>query len=101
MQDAHVVCREIGFKRALEYIDKNDYKIRRDLRKKYNHELVFPDDTKNNNAFMWNKNCTGTEYSIHRCSSRSVNNNDDKYGAYGVGVRCQDLSKLHNILSKV
>ena len=100
MKDAHVVCREIGFKRALEYIDKNDYEIRTDLRKGYNHELVFPDDTKNNNAFMWNRNCTGTEYSIHRCRSRSVNI-DDTYGAYGVGVRCEDLSKLHNILSKV
>ena len=84
-KDADVVCRETGHKEALEVIDMRDY-----IRRKELDTTIFPSNN-NRNTKDWERECTGSEYSILRCprTTGRVSVKDK----IGVGVRCKDDSK--------
>ena len=93
MREAEVVCREIGYEKALEYINETNYERRMD--KDINSTIFRKSDE---NPRQWNGNCTGKEYSILRCNGgETVNELSDKGPSFGVGVRCKIPGKNHHI----
>jgi hypothetical protein len=92
MNDANVVCKEVGHGKALEYINATDYPRRKTI-----NNTIFPDNVKRFKA--WKESCNGSEYSILRCGkTRWQSDNTDSAEAPGVGVRCQIPGRKHYIV---
>ena len=93
MREAEVVCREIGYEKALEYINETNYVRRMD---NAINSTIF----RKSNGIMprqWNGNCTGEEYSILRCNGGKTVRELDEDPSFGVGVRCKIPGKNHHI----
>ena len=93
MREAEVVCREIGYEKALEYINETNYVRRMD--KDINSTIFRKSDE--NKLRQWNGNCTGKEYSILRCNGGENVNELKEDPSFGVGVRCKIPGKNHHI----
>ena len=86
MEDANVVCKEVGHEAALEFTTAKHY-----VNRKKQAPNIYP-DSKNNH--QWNKKCDGSEYSILRCKTAYEIVTPFPLDA-GVGVRCKSLGKKH------
>ena len=87
MNEAHVVCRETGYEKALEYINATNYPAI--LHSRVN-TIFFPSKNDEETPKLWIGKCNGTEYSILRCNGASINTADR---TDGVGVRCKHPGK--------
>ncbi|XP_028417161.1 G-protein coupled receptor GRL101-like [Dendronephthya gigantea] len=84
MEDANVVCREVGHGPALEFTSANHYEKR-----KKQDPKIYPENIPG--SHMWNRACNGSEYSILRCQKR--NGGSHLFPDAGVGVRCRSLDE--------
>ena len=90
MEDANVVCKEVGHEPALEFTTAEHY-----MNRKKQAPNIYPE---NKDTHPWNKECDGSEYSILRCKKKKKKAGESNTSSppdAGVGVRCKYFGKKH------